>query len=145
MTLSLCRDFLVYGVELTGTFIFLSSILTVVNNKMDFAPGLIGMVLAAVIVWGGHISGGLKYSLLVACVVPPVIAGSFHFKCFAFVILRTCCPGYKTPGHFNPAVSVMFWLNKSIEPQELAGYVASQVAGAVLAHLFVGFQKVKVP
>jgi aquaporin Z len=87
-----------YGVEATGTFIFLSSILAVVKDKSVFAPAFIGMVLTAMIVWGGRVSGG----------------------------------------HFNPAVSVMFWLNKSISLPVMGGYIISQLIGAVLAWIFVG-------
>jgi glycerol uptake facilitator-like aquaporin len=87
-----------YGVEATGTFIFLSSILAVVKDKIVFAPAFIGMVLTAMMVWGGRVSGG----------------------------------------HFNPAVSVMFWLNKSISLPVMGGYIISQLIGAVLAWIFVG-------
>lgn len=82
-----------YGVEALGTYIFLSSILRVVNDKSVLAPVYIGLMLTAMIVWGGKTSGG----------------------------------------HFNPAVSVMFWLNGTISLAVMAGYIISQVVGAALA------------
>jgi len=82
-----------YGVEALGTYIFLSSILRVVNDKSVLAPVYIGLMLTAMIIWGGKTSGG----------------------------------------HFNPAVSVMFWLNGTISLAVMAGYIISQVVGAALA------------
>jgi aquaporin Z len=36
-------------------------------------------------------------------------------------------------GHFNPAVSVAFWLRQKLSPSLLVGYVLAQVAGALVA------------
>ena len=36
-------------------------------------------------------------------------------------------------GHFNPAVSVMFYLHKDLTTEELMIYILAQVIGAVLA------------
>ena len=68
-----------------------------VNDKSVLAPVYIGLVLTAMIVWGGKTSGG----------------------------------------HFNPAVSVMFWLNGTISLSVMAGYIISQVIGAALAWISV--------
>ena len=88
-----------YYVEATGTFILLSSILTVLKDKSKsvLAPAYIGMVVAAMSVWGGKISGG----------------------------------------HYNPAVSVMFCLNKTISLPVMFGYIVSQLLGTFLAAIFV--------
>ena len=37
-------------------------------------------------------------------------------------------------GHFNPAVSVMMYLNKSLKMNDLPLYIAAQVGGGVLAY-----------
>jgi glycerol uptake facilitator-like aquaporin len=34
-------------------------------------------------------------------------------------------------GHFNPAVSVMFWAKGALSLQDLGGYIASQVVGGL--------------
>ncbi len=39
-------------------------------------------------------------------------------------------------GHYNPAVSVMMYLKKSLSLQDLPMYVVAQVAGAVAAYHF---------
>lgn len=39
--------------------------------------------------------------------------------------------------HFNPAITVAFWLTKKIEGSVAVGYVISQLAGAVLAGVFI--------
>jgi len=91
------QNSLKYGVEALGTYVFPSSILRVVNDKSVLAPVYIGLVLTAMIVWGGKTSGG----------------------------------------HFNPAVSVMFWLNGTISLSVMAGYIISQVIGAALAWISV--------
>ena len=79
-----------YVVELIGTFIFLSVIL--ITGKA--IP--IGIALAAVIYWGGSISGGA----------------------------------------FNPAVSLVLFMNKRINIMQLIGYIISQIIGALLAFYF---------
>jgi len=44
-------------------------------------------------------------------------------------------------GHYNPAVSLMFALNKVLPMKELAPYVIAQVLGAIAAKTF--YDKVK--
>ena len=39
-------------------------------------------------------------------------------------------------GHFNPAVSFMFFLNKGLTAEELAVYIVGQFIGAAMAFLF---------
>ena len=84
-----------YLVEFVGTFIFLSVIVSVGK------PLPIAIALAAVIYFGGAISGG----------------------------------------HFNPAVSVMMFLNKMITMPTLVGYVVAQVLGGVVALYFYNMNK----
>ena len=38
-------------------------------------------------------------------------------------------------GHFNPAVSFMFFLNDSLSKEELALYIVAQLIGSVIAFL----------
>jgi len=84
-----------YLVEFLGTFIFLSVIVSVGK------PVPIAIALAAVIYFGGSISGG----------------------------------------HFNPAVSVMMFLNKMITMPTLVGYVVAQVLGGAVALYFYNMNK----
>jgi len=39
-------------------------------------------------------------------------------------------------GHYNPAVSVMFYLNKQLSQNDLMYYVAAQILGGVVALQF---------
>jgi len=41
--------------------------------------------------------------------------------------------GKVSGGHFNPAVSVMFYLNNGLTAEELIIYILAQIIGAVLA------------
>lgn len=85
-------DFLV---ELVGTFIFLSVIIQ--SGSLGSMSGLaIGLTLAAVIYFGGKVSGG----------------------------------------HFNPAVTTMFWMNKKVSSSKLMSHVLAQLLGAGLAFFF---------
>ena len=45
--------------------------------------------------------------------------------------------GQISGGHFNPAVSVLFYLNKSITLNEFILYVSAQILGAILAFVMV--------
>jgi aquaporin Z len=76
-----------YIVEFVGTLIFLSVIL----SQGQAVP--IAIALAAVIFFGGAISGG----------------------------------------HYNPAVSVMMYLNNNLADSDLILYIISQVMGGVVA------------
>lgn len=81
--------------EIIGTFIFLGTIIVVVNvlknEGINFLK--IGLALSIAIVIFGTISGG----------------------------------------HFNPAVSFMFYINKQLSATEFIAYVISQLVGALLA------------
>lgn len=80
--------------EIIGTFIFLSTIIVVVNRLKPSVNFLkIGLALSISIVIFGQISGG----------------------------------------HFNPAVSYMFYLNKQLTLQEFIIYIIGQIIGASLS------------
>ena len=80
--------------EIIGTFIFLSTIIVVVNRLKPNVNFLkIGLALSISIVIFGSISGG----------------------------------------HFNPAVSYMFYLNKQLTLQEFLVYIIGQILGATLS------------
>ena len=49
------------------------------------------------------------------------------------VILAIMLVGKISGGHFNPAVSVMMFLNKKIQAQDLLFYVLAQVLGGAVA------------
>tara|TARA_A100001388_G_scaffold176827_1_gene132310 strand:+ start:340 stop:618 length:279 start_codon:yes stop_codon:yes gene_type:complete len=84
-----------FFVELVGTFIFLSVIIQ--SGSLGAMGGLaIGLTLAAVIYFGGKVSGG----------------------------------------HFNPAVSTMFWMDKKLSTGKLMCHVLAQILGATLAFFF---------
>jgi len=88
-----------YFTEFIGTFIFLTVILNAVKTNSSLSaivPLAIGLALAAMIEFGGNISGG----------------------------------------HYNPAVSVMCMLNKSLPKQDLIPYISAQILGAIAAKYF---------
>ena len=49
------------------------------------------------------------------------------------LILAMMIGGKISGGHFNPAVSVMMFLNKKIQAQDLLFYVLAQVLGGAVA------------
>ena len=49
------------------------------------------------------------------------------------LILAIMLGGKISGGHFNPAVSVMMFLNKNIQAQDLLFYVLAQVLGGAVA------------
>jgi aquaporin Z len=83
-------DFVKYGIEFLGTFLFLSVILSTGN------PIAIAVALLAMIYFGGSISGG----------------------------------------HFNPAVTSMFFAKGDIESTDAVMYIVAQVLGGICAYLF---------
>jgi glycerol uptake facilitator-like aquaporin len=80
--------------ELIGTFIFIGTIITVINSNessMNFLK--IGIALMASIVFLGSVSGGA----------------------------------------FNPAVSLMFFLNDKIDLARMSSQILGQIVGCLLA------------
>jgi len=80
--------------ELIGTFIFIGTIITVINSNessMNFLK--IGIALMASIVFLGSVSGGA----------------------------------------FNPAVSLMFFLNNKIDIARMSSQILGQIVGCLLA------------
>lgn len=41
-------------------------------------------------------------------------------------------PGRRSGAHLNPVVTLAFWTQRKVHPHDLAGYIASQVIGAVV-------------
>ena len=46
--------------------------------------------------------------------------------------------GRRSGAHLNPVVTLAFWTQRTVHPHDLAGYVAAQLAGAVLGTVAVG-------
>jgi aquaporin Z len=49
--------------------------------------------------------------------------------------------GHISEAHYNPAVTLAVWLRGKCTPEELIGYIPTQVAGAIAAALVVQFLK----
>jgi len=47
------------------------------------------------------------------------------------------CGGGISGGHFNPAVSTMFFLNKKLSGMDLICYIIAQILGAIAALCFI--------
>jgi len=51
--------------------------------------------------------------------------------------------GIISGGHYNPAVSVMFFLDKSLPSKDLIPYIIAQILGAVAAKYFFDKTQIK--
>lgn len=49
--------------------------------------------------------------------------------------------GQISGGHFNPAVSTMFFLNKTLPANDLVPYIIAQILGAIAANYFLSKKK----
>lgn len=59
---------------------------------------------------------------------------------FGLVILAAIAAlGHVSGAHFNPAVSISFWLTRHLPARDLTAYVAAQLAGAIAAALLLWF------
>ena len=61
------------------------------------------------------------------------------FKIGFGLIIAIAIVGKITGGHFNPAVSIMFFLNNQLSIDKLFLYIIAQIAGGVLALLLFKF------
>ena len=52
------------------------------------------------------------------------------------LIAAICMGGAVSGGHYNPAVSVMMYLNKSLPMQDLLPYIGAQLVGGLAAMQF---------
>lgn len=62
----------------------------------------------------------------------------------AALMVMVFAGGHISGAHYNPAVTLGIWMRGKIETKYVAGYVISQIAGAVLAALAVKYLKVGV-
>lgn len=86
---------------------------------LDFIVELVGtFIFLSVIIQSGSLGpmGGLAIGLTLATVI--------YFG------------GKVSGGHFNPAVSTMFWMDKKLSSTKLMCYVLAQLIGATLAFFF---------
>ena len=49
--------------------------------------------------------------------------------------------GIISGGHFNPAVSLMFYVNNQLPAEDFAVYVVAQLLGAILAFIYFKFSQ----
>tara|TARA_A100001015_G_scaffold320085_1_gene445211 strand:+ start:2158 stop:2442 length:285 start_codon:yes stop_codon:yes gene_type:complete len=49
--------------------------------------------------------------------------------------------GSVSGGHFNPAVTFMFWMDKKVDSAKLVYQIVAQLIGAALAYFFYKFSK----
>ena len=92
--------------EIIGTFIFLSTIIVVVNRKSIIRTNFNGILVKPNV---DFLKIGLALSICI------VIFGQI------------------SGGHFNPAVSYMFFLNKQLTLKEFIIYIIGQIIGASLS------------
>ena len=73
------------------------------------------------------------------------IAFAHGFALLAFIYALNHISG----AHFNPAITISLWVTKRIDSSVAIGYIISQLAGAVLAAIFIegilGSAKIAVP
>lgn len=67
-------------------------------------------------------------------VIPPLAIG-------AGLMAIIYAGGHVSGAHYNPAITVAFYLRGRLEAKEVPGYIGAQLVGAVLAALAVGFLK----
>jgi aquaporin NIP len=58
---------------------------------------------------------------------------------FLVLLAAIAALGHVSGAHFNPGVSLSFFLTRHLPPRDLAAYVAAQLAGAVVAALLLRF------
>src|SRR5512138_3003368 len=67
-----------------------------------------------------------------AGVIPPLAIGSA-------LMVMIFAGGHISGGHYNPAVTLAVWLRGRCETKDVVPYMVSQIAGAALAAIVVGF------
>jgi aquaporin Z len=60
-----------------------------------------------------------------------IVATGQPFLIALALLLAILLGGSISGGHFNPAVSLMFWAKGSLTGADLLGYIAAQVAGGL--------------
>lgn len=99
------------------------------SNRQIFAVEMIGTFILVVLATGTIVhdakTGG-HYGLWIAAAGPFValIIGVYSFGCISLA-------------HFNPAVTVAYYITGHITRTQIIWYVAAEVAGAILGSLFV--------
>jgi len=66
--------------------------------------------------------------------VPGSVSPTGIALAFAFVLIAAVYAlGHVSGAHFNPAVTLGFWLGRRFPPADVASYIAAQLAGAAIA------------
>lgn len=99
--------------ELAGTTILLFA--AVLVTRWLFGPGSVVADAVSGLPARLTIVGATTGSLLALLIISPI--------------------GRSSGGHFNPAVSVTFWLLRRMAPRDVAAYVVAQLAGSVIGVL----------
>ena len=85
---------------------------------------------------------GTMFLVLLACgsavLAGPSIGGYGVGVCFGLVLICLCyCIGNISGCHVNPAVSFAMWISGKLNSKDFAGYVVSQLIGAVIGAGFL--------
>lgn len=98
-------------------------------NKRQFVAELVGTFLIVVFATGSVVIGaqaGNVYGTYLVAVAPAVAVA---ISVYAF--------GKISMAHFNPAVTIAFFITKHISRSQLPVYLGAEMIGAILASLFV--------
>ena len=99
------------------------------SNQKRFVAEVIGTFIVVVLATGSVVIDAKLNSILDL----PFIA----FAPFVGVAIGVYLFGKISMAHFNPAVSVGFWITKHITKKLLVLYLLAEIVGAILASLFV--------
>jgi aquaporin Z len=101
------------------------------SNKIIFIAELIGtfgLVVAA--------AGSMVYDAMLGGIYGHYFVVAMHFIGLAIVVYAF---GKYSMAHFNPAVTIAFFITKHVKGKQLPYYIAAQAVGAFLGSIFVLF------
>jgi len=101
------------------------------SNKIIFIAELIGtfgLVVAA--------TGSMVYDVMLGGIYGHYFVVAIHFIGLSIVVYAF---GKYSMAHFNPAVTIAFFITKHVKGKQLPYYIAAQAVGAFLGSIFVLF------
>jgi MIP family channel proteins len=99
--------------------------LSIKHNKSQYIAEFIGTFFLVFFGCGAAILAGLKPETMSHSGVSVVFGGVVSVMIYA--------TGHISGAHFNPAVTLSFWITKKFPSSRVIGYLLSQISGALLA------------
>ena len=99
-------------------------------SEFDLSRRLVAEALGTALLVATVVGSGIMAETLTRDVALALLGNTIPTGAILVVLITILGP--ISGAHFNPAVTLVFWLRRELGPREAAGYVGAQVAGGII-------------